>query len=304
MSDPNPISSSTKKLSADGKVYYKSASSNATEAPTNEVTLANREQRGTLTPDELDFVTIVHYEYGLSGTLPHSDFLQSEYKYDANTVLQYYSSEGVKAALSERGVELTKHEAELDLKPTNPGKPKLKLTPLQLVVANSLLDLTDTKSEKKKLQDLGISTKVYQSWLRDPDFSHYLRERAEAMIGDVQHEAMLALVDGVRSGNINHIKYYHSLTGRYVEPSAASNGSSSHDLQTILIRVVEILNDEIDDPAVAARISDKLRGLVMGGAVAAALTSEPEVIIPEIAKPREQTEAVKALMAKGVGYDQ
>ena len=137
--------------------------------------------------------------------------------------------------------------------------------------------------------------------MRDPDFNGYLRERAESMIGDVQHEAMLSLVDNIRAGRLDAIKYYHALTWRYVEQKGEGGGSVG-DLQAIIVRIIEIINDEVTDPDTAARIAGKLKGLVMGNQVAGVLPN-PEVVVPETAEGREITPEVRKLMDKGLGYD-
>ncbi len=301
MSDPKP----GKVTAADGHVYHKSATANASTAPTNEATLKNADGGKGLTPEQLDFVTIVHYEYGLQGGLPTSEFLQEEYKYKANDVAEFYTNLAVKKALIERGVEF--HERVVEniglpgFKPS--GKPNPRLTAIQLVAANALLDLTDNRSEKKKLQDLGISSKQYQSWLRDPVFSDYLRARAESLIGDVQHEAMLSLVDSVRAGRLDAIKYYHEITGRYVQQSANSGGGQVGDLQTIIIRIIEIIDEEVTDPKVTSAIAGRLKALVQGGQLAGVLPVPDVIEQPEIAQARALTPEVEELTKRGLGYN-
>lgn len=296
-----------KVVAKDGHVYHKSTTANSTIAPTNAATLANATKQGSLTADQLDFVTIVHYEFGLLGELPSVDYLKQNYGYKAEEVADNYKNELIKAALVERGLNVSDNKlGPVGITSAKKPKPTPKLSPLQLIVANTLLDLTNTKSERKKLQDLGVTTMTYQSWLRDPDFSGYLRDRTEAMIGDVQHEAMLALMDRVRAGDMKAIAYYHELTGRFTPQSAS--GAPNVDLQTILIRLIEIITEEVHDPLVASRIAERIKGLVAGGQIAGALTGgipfgQPEVRQPEIAKPREQTQHVKELMAKGVGVN-
>src|SRR5687767_3762230 len=102
MTDPKPM----KKVAKDGHTYHKSSSANADTAPTNETTKANATKQGSLTAEELDFVTIVHYEFGLQGGLPSKDHLVEQYFYKPDVVEKYYASEAVKTALEERGIEL------------------------------------------------------------------------------------------------------------------------------------------------------------------------------------------------------
>lgn len=287
-----------KVTAADGHEYHKSATANAPVAPTNAATLANATKAKGLTPEELEFVTIIHYEYGLHGELD-LEGISKEYLYEEEYVKAALQDESILKALVERGLPRRLLEGLVNVEsPVG----KAKLTPIQLIVANAMLDLADTRSVKKKLQDLGTNTATYQMWLRDPNFNNYLKERAESLIGDNQHEAMLALLDKVSGGDLNAIKYFHELTGRFVPQAATNNGaSSSHDMQNMIIRIIEIIIDEVDDPQTALRISDRLKGLVTGAQIAGVLPA-PEVSVPEIAH-REITPEVQDLMNRGVGYD-
>lgn len=301
MSDPKP----GKVTAADGHVYHKSATANASVAPTNEATLKNANKSKGLTPDELDFVTIVHYCYGLTGELPGPEVLRKDYFYSTTQIEDLFERPQIIQALEERGIIVSPKSLEpvgLPFK-ADPqvSKHVPKLTPLQLIVANTMLDLTDTRSDRKKLQDLGVTSSKYQSWLRDPDFSGYLRERTEGMIGDVQHEAMLSLIDKVRAGDMKAISYYHELTGRFVSNAGGQGAGSTHDLQQIIIRIIEIIVDEVDDPQVAAKISERLKGLVMGNAVAGTLTEA--IVPPPIAAARPMSAEVQNLMDRGAGYN-
>lgn len=300
-----------KVVAKDGHTYHKSATANATTAPTNEHTIKKAQTGGGIDPDLLDFITIVDYEWGLHGELPTVDYLCTEYSYKPAQVNSYYVNSTVKAALDERGiifkpkllepVGLTEPKNEPFTKP----KPAPKLNHLQLIAANVLLDLTDTRSDKKKLADLGIKSGTYQAWLRDPEFSGYLRHRAESLIGDIEHEAMLSLADNVRAGKMDAIKYYHELIGRYTPANHNNSGGSNVDYQNLIVRIIEIVIDEVDDPESALRISERLRGLATAGQVAGILSSNgpADLIQPEIAKAREMSPEVQKLMNHGVGYN-
>lgn len=138
------------------------------------------------------------------------------------------------------------------------------LTEEQLTVANVLLDMTDTRSAKKKLQDLGVSTAKYQAFLKDPGFQNYIRARAENALGDNQHEAHLALIDRVRSGDMGAIKYFNELTGRYVP----ARGDEAMNVTMVLIRVLEIIQRFVSDAKVQEAIAQEFLKLSEPGAFA------------------------------------
>lgn len=300
MDTPTPKPKTTKIVAADGHTYSKSATANATTAPTNTATVEQAvPSKGVLNSLQLDFVTIVHYEWGLSGTFD-IDYLTNTYGYTKAEIQDFLNNSAVVKAIEERGIPVGKIKQVPQKEVT-----RSKLTPIQLIVANTMLDLADTRSVKKKLQDLGVNTATYQMWLRDADFSNYMKERAEGLIGDVQHEAHLSLIDKIQAGDLNAIKYYNEMTGRYIQQTTANQGSTgSHDLEMMIVRIIEIIIDEVDDPQVASRISDRLKGLVTGAQVAGMLaTPEPTITQPELAKPRTITPEVKELMNRGLGYD-
>ena len=281
-----------KVTAADGHTYDKSATANATVAPTNQATLEKVEQKH-LTPDSIQFVTIVDYEFNLKRLT--DDLLIEEYGYTKDELESFYADESVKSALLERGINLDQ------LRPAAVGK-HAKLSPIQLIVANRLLDLTDSRSEKKKLQDCGVTTLQYTAWLADPEFTGYMRERAEGLLGSSQHEILLALMDKVKARDTSAIKLALEVTGRHVSQTSSSTGPSQHDVSNLITRVVEIIIDEVEDQPTAMRIAERLQGLVIGAQVAGVM-APPPVVVPEIATPREITPQVKEMMDKGLGYD-
>lgn len=287
------------KTAADGHTYHKSATANATTAPTNEATTENAAKTKGLSTAQSEFVTVIDYEWHLKGDID-SEAIKEEYGYEDDEYLSLQNDKVVQAALVERGINIKAVAPDSELAK---AAGRSKLTPLQLIAANSLLDLVDTRPTKKKLSDLGVNPYQYQSWVKDPEFKKYLTERAESMLGDVQHEAMLALVDKVMNGDMNAIKYYHEITGRFVQASSVNaGGGSQHDLQQMIVRIIEIIVDEIDDFDLATRISERLKGLVMGNQIAGLLPAAP--VVPEIAQPREMTPEALEYMKRGVGVNE
>jgi hypothetical protein len=286
---------------ADGHTYHKSSSANATTAPTNEFTKENADKTKGLSRDQADFVTVIDYEWQLANT--DLEKIKSDYGYTETEWDTLTNNVEVLKALGERGINVKAIAPESDIAKESG---RSKLSPLQLIVANSMLNLADTRPVKKKLADAGVSPYMYDSWLKDVEFKAYLQQRAEGLLGDASHEVMLSLVDSAVGGNIKAIEYYHEITGRYVRQNASNQGTSStHDLQNTVIRIIEIIVEEVDDPQVAARIAERLKGLVMGQQVAGVLPVGEQVIEkPEIMPAREMTDEVRTLMARGVGVNE
>lgn len=293
-------------VAADGHTYHKSSSANATVAPTSGATTGADEQAkkqlAKLTTDELDFVTLLDMHWGTTGTLLSKEIARDKYDVSVQDYLKYISSPKVKAAAVERGINFRDHDiTEPELKWTHHT-----LSPKQLIVANTMLDILDTRNDRKKLQDLGIDSKVYQAWLRDPNFSGYLRERAEALLGASHHEAYLAMVDKVRSGDQRMIEYYHEFTGRFSRRpnSDGTIGAFDHASAAMLIQnIIEIIVEEVQDAETGQRISNRLQTLMTARATTNALMRNETITQPEVMPGREITPAIEALMNTGVGME-
>jgi len=199
-----------------------------------------------LTANEISLLNYIEQEYLLHGSVPTEErCLSVGVVKDINVYRRAYKKSDFREALEERGIPLY-----------NLGDPEsgsYVLTPNQLVAANVMLDLRDNRSQKKKLQELGIPTQTWEAWLRDPAFQHYIRTRAENILGDNIHESHLALVDRVRSGDVAAIKYFNEITGRYV-PAA----TGQVDVAQVLMRVLEVIQRFVLDPATQSLIADEL----------------------------------------------
>ncbi len=72
------------------------------------------------------------------------------------------------------------------------------------------------------------------------------------------------------------------------------------------MQLVEIITEEVTDPQIAARIADRIKGLITTRTIAGALTGEDpaeNIVIPSVAKAREMTPELQALMDGGVGNE-
>ena len=218
--------------------------------------------RVILTELESSFVTLMVQHYMLNQSLPSVEAAEEEYGFTNEQFTKLLGKKYIVAALEEFGVNLGEYRrtASGDVRPKWQQK---SLSAIQLLTANTLLDLKDSRSHRKKLQELHIDTRTYNAWLRDPVFSSYLKQRAEAMLGDHQHDVHLALIDQATAGNIKAIEYYNELVGRYIKQPerVLTQAGNNFDPTTFIVRIVEILNDELADPKEALRIAEKLRML-------------------------------------------
>jgi Helix-turn-helix of insertion element transposase len=148
------------------------------------------------------------------------------------------------------------------------------LTAEQLAVANIILDFTDRRPQKKKLEELGIGSQRYQGWLKQPEFQRYIRGRAEALLGNVQHEAHAALLGNIQRGDFQSIKLYYEMTGRW-----SSKTAGDLNIQFIMMKVIESVQRNVKDPVAIQQIANDIAELLPGDVNG--MGAVPPVEIPE-----------------------
>ncbi len=117
------------------------------------------------------------------------------------------------------------------------------LTPKQLAAIQVMFDFHDTRSDSKKLKDLGLSGQTWQNWLRDPIFSKFIKDRVTNLFGDNEHEIDRALFSKARAGNTEAIKLLYTFTGRLKTDEVPKIGNV--EAHVFLMRLFEILQEEL-----------------------------------------------------------
>ena len=139
------------------------------------------------------------------------------------------------------------------------------LTPEQLAVANSIMNLADKRSITKKLQDFGVSPAKYANWKKNPVFNGYLREQTEAQLGNSVADVHLALIDAATSGDMQAIKLFYEITGRHTQ-----NSQQNVNVQVMLTTVLEAVAEYVPNPEILQKIAAKIQessGGMLGGNV-------------------------------------
>ena len=302
-----PKPKAEKVTAADGHTYHKSSSANASEAPTNKGTLDALDKEvaavgANLTDWQLEFLMMCQMYYNIYGILIPEEVAVKRYGITEDQYQQTLKQEPVQEALLKNGI--IKPDVERLL-------PKAEvLSPRELIIANVMSDIIDSRSDKKKLQDHNFSTAEYQRLLRKPAFQEYLRELADSSLQAGQHEAALALMDKVLQGDLKAIAYYNEYMGRFVPAAKQSttvnvgNGSGG-DLQWIVTHLMEIIIDEVTDADTATRIGDRIKSLIGNSRMAnQIIEASPELVQPQVAPMRERSDVVKAIEARaGVSKD-
>jgi hypothetical protein len=211
-----------------------------------------------LSKEQYDMLLYFEQWYWKRGGLPTHEALKREgIELDESFYLETWSNPRFLDGLRGRGIP--EHLLEVE-RGTFRGK---ILTEQQLTVANVMLDVLDKRSRLKKLTELGVSTAEYNSWLRDPVYRAYCLDRAEELLDSNQHVAHLSLIDRVSQGDLGAIKYFNSMTGRYREKVAAGVEVNVTNVtgSDMLIKVVEIIQTHVKDPATLEAIANDILAL-------------------------------------------
>lgn len=204
--------------------------------------------------DVLVFVEQVYYE---DGKVPTPEKISEVVGVRVDTVRGYWKSQDFRNAVLARGVTL---EGMEDAK---------ALTYEQLLVANMLMNPSDKRSLRAKLEDpsvaqLKVSPQQVNGWMRSKTFTDHLQKRAKALFGSAEPAAYTNFVKAIEAGDQKAIALYFEMRGIYNPRLTVDINISS-----VLVRVVEIVSKHVRDPAILAAIAEEMDGLDVGSTMGA-----------------------------------
>jgi len=185
---------------------------------------------------ELDVVLAIEKYHSTTGVIPSDADIIDTVKISSAALKRLKSNPLFRASMEARGI-VVNYDIDKQLRDVN------TLTPRQMAAASVMLNITDRRSNEKKLRDIGVSTEEWTNWLQDRQFAEYLRQRSEVMIDNSVHEAHLGLMRGVQQGNTASIKLYYELTGRY-----NPNEENQVNIRMVIGRVLEAIQKHVRDP--------------------------------------------------------
>lgn len=216
--------------------------------------------------DEYDFVNFVEKQCVLFGDPPSIEVAAKKFGVSEQSVKRLYSSGPVRESLKERGIELKGASGE-----SSDGV----FSAEQLAYIREIFNITNPRSRKKVLADLGLNHQTVQMWHRDPAFQSYVRKLSEELMPDMVPESMIALQRNVMNGDFQSIKFALEINGRY---SPKTVGELNVDF--FMQKILEVLMSELSsDPVKLQSIVDKLANLA--GISQPALDSRPKLKVLE-----------------------
>lgn len=186
---------------------------------------------------ERNLINYCETQWFLKGSLPTPETLREEFKLGPKVLMDILNKEKVRQSFSGRGM------------PVIEGR---TLSQDQVTAINTILNTTDTRSQKKKLQDMGISANQWNGWKQSKQFKEYYKTRVEQIFGDALPDVHMALMDRAVNGDLGALKFYYEITGHYTGDGKAV------DLKMILEQVFTIISRHIQDSSQLAAIGGDL----------------------------------------------
>lgn len=188
---------------------------------------------------ERDAVFYIERMHATTGAIPKDsdilEYLNITKKHNIDSIESLKSNPLFKASMDSRGITFNIGPGDLNS--------AVDITSRQQIAVAAILNLTDRRSDEKKLRDLGISTEEWSNWIQNKTFSEYLRQRSETLLNNSMHDAHVGLLRGVRSGNTKSISLYYEMTGRY-----NPQGDEAVNLRMFVSRVLEAIQSHVRDP--------------------------------------------------------
>lgn len=178
--------------------------------------------------------------YRRNGIIPTPAEVARDWEgFQVKVVQKAFATEELKSALRIRGVEMDA---------------KAGLTDEQLYALTILQDPTDRRTTSAKLRDIGISMAKYQGWMRNPVFSGYMNTQAEQNLGDAVQMALNRMIGNAEAGDQRALEKILEMSGRW-NPQQ----QELQNARTVVLTFMEVIQSEIDDPGLLARINSKVR---------------------------------------------
>ena len=133
---------------------------------------------------------------------------------------------------------------------------KNQLDPFFVMAVELLIDPIDKRSRTTKLKAVGISSKRFNYLLEKDEYRKYWDKKVATVLSQTKNFGDLALARNVDNGDLQSIKYYNELTGRY-----RGNDETVVNLMVLLGRMMEVLAKHVE-PQILAVIADELDNVI------------------------------------------
>lgn len=194
----------------------------------------------------VEFIEAFHTKYGVYPIRDSIEIvlLRAEWSFTDAELDEALESNLLIKSLAARGI----------IHPSTEKNSTTYLTKEQQAVIAALNNSRDTRSDVKKLNDLGVSARQFSGWMHNKRFTEHMRDSAENMLANSIADGHNALIRGVRKGDTNAIKLFFELTGRY-NPAY----ENQVNLQEFMMNVIEAIQKHVHDPQILQALAAELQ---------------------------------------------
>lgn len=158
-------------------------------------------------------------------------------------VMSLLSDEQTQELLRMRGITLPEESA---------------FDPRSIAAIFAYINPYDTRSLKRKLEDLGIELVEWQGWMRNPAFKGYVMNRTrELFTEDTLAAAQVKIAEGVAKGDIRHLRLYFDIKKQEAESSA-----QIQDTGMFLTKVIEVIQRHVRSPELIRAIAKDFEAIM------------------------------------------
>lgn len=207
--------------------------------------LPDKPKNKRLTDSEVKIISYIEQKFWETGNIATDEVVSLHTNSPLAHVRKCWKNPVFREALQARGINFSQDEDVA------------VLTPVQLMLANMLLNSHDKTSIRQKLQVLNVSSQQYHGWMRQPAFQSYIRKRAEEQFKSADPDAYMGLVKAVQQGDLRAIQLFFEMRGIY-NPKVEVNVN----IEVVLTKVVEIISRHVKDESTLNAIAVEFDSLM------------------------------------------
>ncbi len=195
--------------------------------------------KNALTKKERDLINYYELQWHLRHHVPTIEEVSKYLKLSQVTVNYYLQRQPVIKGLDNRGIPWRQHSQE-------------ELTATQVAAAVTVMNFTDVRSNKDKLDQLGINESQYYAWLNDPQFKNLIDNLADQNLKNIRPTAITEFTKLINKGDWQAIRYYLDVTG-----SVQNNDAPQSEV--LLGMIIEIIQKHVKDQDVMIAIAQDMK---------------------------------------------
>lgn len=214
-----------------------------------------------LTGAQWDFICFAEQYWRENGFFPTFDELTQELNKSQREVEDILFNELVKKHLSVRGID---PRQTTPTEKTSAGERRkgyaARLTDIQLATVATILNPADKRSVTAKLESLGVPPGTYAGWKKSKHFRDYMKSQGNALYEEFLPDMEQALIKSATAGDVRAIKFAYEVSGRY----RPNQGTDVANVKMLIIKLIEIVQRHVNDPAVLANIAQDVQAISQG----------------------------------------